>query len=100
MLTVVVGFDGSVPRRTMRPLASRYSLMPSTLVTDAMPAGSFATGWPLAAGAKRRGSNQRQASKALRRWVMGMGSRWGTPDYGTACRDPERHGKVRPTGVG
>ncbi len=30
MLTVIVGFDGSGNSSTCRPLASRYSVMPST----------------------------------------------------------------------
>src|SRR5262249_12296231 len=32
-LTVTVGLPGSGKRRTRRPLASRYSVMPSTVVT-------------------------------------------------------------------
>src|SRR6185503_9846223 len=36
MLTVIVAFDGSRNSSTCRPLASRYSVMPSTVVTCAM----------------------------------------------------------------
>src|SRR6516162_8000426 len=40
MLTVIVDFDGSGKTRTCRPLASLYSVMPSTDVTRVMPAGN------------------------------------------------------------
>src|SRR5688572_22663033 len=48
MLTVIVGLDGSGKSRTLNPLGSLYSLMPSTSVTltALVGAGRVATRWP------------------------------------------------------
>src|SRR5215469_10262527 len=54
MLTVIVGLVGSGKRRTVRPLARRYSVMPSTEVTrTGLPGAAvagFAAGVDFAAG--------------------------------------------------
>src|SRR3546814_8096311 len=42
MLTVVVGLDASGASSTRSPLASRYSVMPSTEATSVTPAGTGA----------------------------------------------------------
>jgi len=42
MLTVTFGCDTSGINRTRRPFASRYSVMPSTVVTFVTPAGGCA----------------------------------------------------------
>src|SRR5258706_9216684 len=84
MLTVTVGFDASGKRRTFNPLARRYSVMPSTVVTRVTPAGrpgvglvtgmTEATGVPGAAiaGMARQEARRRQAR--ARGEVMGD---WG-----------------------
>src|SRR5438045_8335318 len=58
MLTVTVGFEASGKSSALRPLGSRYSVMPSTEVTRVTPAGSAA----LLAGAAAGGGDLSCAS--------------------------------------
>ena len=62
-MTVAVGFDGSANRMTRKPLASRYSVIPSTVGPRVTPAGSrsiaCASAVPSAAN-NRNAADQRQ----------------------------------------
>src|SRR6185503_2494885 len=62
MLTVIVAFDGSRNSSTCRPLASRYSVMPSTVVTRVTPWGNCV--WAATTALKIRASASAQARTA------------------------------------
>src|SRR5258706_15484884 len=64
MFTVMVGFEGSGKSSTLRPLARRYSVMPSTVVTRVTPVGADC---PMAGGGTPRAiARARQVSRDLR----------------------------------
>jgi hypothetical protein len=78
MLTVMVCFDWSGNMSTRRPFASRYSVMPSTVVTRSGAAGA-ATGAGAAGGAlgflashNGAASTPHSTINALRRMLDGM----------------------------
>src|SRR5258708_33157440 len=74
MLTVMVGFDGSGNSSTLRPLARRYSVMPSTVVTRVTPAGNWAPAFAGvtagAGGAASATARAKQVSRGLRFMVF------------------------------
>src|SRR6478735_5531665 len=65
MFTVTVGLDWSGNSSTLRPLASRYSVMPSTSVTFTGAAGVVATGCVAGWAAVTKVENARQASRTI-----------------------------------
>src|SRR5438046_1580162 len=88
----MVGFEGSGNSSTLRPLASRYSVMPSTLVMRVIPAGTpspLGEGWGegrtegnWAAGGA--GTTVGRAGGASRGWGAGgvLGGEAGTDSGG------------------
>ena len=102
MLTVTVGFDWSGKSSTRRPLASRYSVMPSTEVTRSTPRGSATPACAAAllcegrCGARDRrgdqiGRNQRRGEDAPRQGLAEIHLTSLQMCKGFSCERPGRN---------